>query len=108
SVTLQMAQNGTAQDVKSVKTDGQGDFSFSGLATDKSINYSIYMLYQGAQYNTNLLDLSTKAVQKDNLMVYDATTSIKKIAVLSNTILLQAPDAQKGIVTVSELYVFNN
>src|SRR5579872_4697432 len=37
SVTLQMTQNGTAQDLKSVKTDGQGNFSFSGLATDKSI-----------------------------------------------------------------------
>ena len=108
SVTLQMTQNGMAQDLKSVKTDGQGNFSFSGLATDKSINYSVYMLYQGAQYNTNLLDLSTKAVQKDNLTVYDATTSSKKIAVLSDSILLHTPDAQKGIVTVSELYVFNN
>jgi hypothetical protein len=108
SVTLQMAQNGKAQDLKSVKTDGQGNFSFSGLATSKGINYSVYMLYQGAQYNTNLLDLSTKAVQKDNLTVYDATTSTKKIAVLSDSILLQTPNAQKGIVTVSELYVFNN
>ncbi len=108
SVTLQMAQNGKAQDLKSVKTDGQGNFSFTGLATDKSVNYSVYMLYQGAQYNTNLLDLSTKAVQKDNLTVYDATISTKKIAVLSDSILLQTPNAQKGIVTVSELYVFNN
>ncbi|MEO8970617.1 MAG: carboxypeptidase-like regulatory domain-containing protein, partial [Ktedonobacteraceae bacterium] len=108
SVTLQMAQNGTAQDLKSVKTDGQGNFSFASLATGKGINYSVYLLYQGAQYNTNLIDLSTKAVQKDNLTVYDATTSTKKIAVLSNSILLQTPDAQKGIVTVSELYVFNN
>lgn len=108
SVTLQMAQNGTAQDVTSVKTDGQGKFSFTGLVTDKSISYSIYMLYQGAQYNTSLIGLSTKSVQKDNLTVYDATTSTKKIAVLSDSILLHTPDAQKGIVTVSELYVFNN
>lgn len=108
SVTLQMAQNGTAQDLKSVKTDGQGNFSFTSLAISKGINYSVYLLYQGAQYNTNLLDLSTKAVQKDNLTVYDATSSSKKIAVLSDSILLHTPDAQKGIVTVSELYVFNN
>ncbi len=108
SVTLQMAQNGTAQDLKSVKTDRQGNFSFNDLSTSKGINYSVYMLYQGAQYNTNLLDLSTKAVQKDNLTVYDATTSTKKIAVLSDSILLQTPNAQKSIVTVSELYVFNN
>ena len=108
SVTLQMAQNGTAQDVTSAKTDKQGNFSFANLATDKGISYSIYLLYQGAQYDTKLIDLSTKAVQKDNLTVYDATTSTKKIAVLSNSILLQTPNAQKGIVTVSELYVFNN
>ena len=108
NVTLQMAQNGMAQDVKSMKTDGQGHFSFTGLATDKGLNYSVYLQYQGAQYNTKLLDLSTKAAQQVNLMVYDATTSTKKIAVLSVSILLHAPDAQNGIVSVSELYVFNN
>jgi hypothetical protein len=47
-------------------------------------------------------------VQKNNLTIFDATTSTKKIAVLSNSILLHTPDAQKGIVTISELYVFNN
>lgn len=108
NVTLQMAENGTAQDVKSVKTDGQGNFSFTGLATDKGMNYSVYLLYQGAQYNTKLLDLSTKAAQQVNLTVYDATSSTKKIAVLSVSILLHTPDVQKGIISVSELYVFNN
>ena len=108
SVTLQMAQNSTAQDLSSVKTDGHGDFSFPNLDTSKGVSYSVYILYQGAQYNTKLIDLSTKAVQQVNLTVYDATTSTTKIAVLAATILLHAPNAQKGMVTVSELYVFNN
>ncbi len=108
SVTLQMAQNSTAQDLLSVKTDEHGNFSFANLRTSKDTSYSVYILYQGAQYNTKLLDLSTKPVQQVNLMVYDATTSTSKVAVLAATILLHTPDAQKDIVTVSELYVFNN
>jgi hypothetical protein len=108
SVTLQMAQNGTAQDLASVKTDGHGNFSFPNLDTSKGVNYSVYILYQGAQYNTKLIDLSKKSVQQVNLTVYDATTSTTKIAVLAATILLHTPNAQKGMVTVSELYVFNN
>ncbi len=103
-----MAQNGTAQDLSSVKTDGHGNFAFPNLDTSKGISYSAYILYQGAQYNTKLIDLSTKPVQQVNLTVYDATTSTTKIAVLAATILLHTPNAQKGLVTISELYVFNN
>src|SRR5260370_32354269 len=75
SVTLQMAQGDNARDLTNVTTDAHGMFSFSGLNTDKTINYALYTLYQGAQYYTDLIDLSTKPVQQINLTVYDATTS---------------------------------
>src|SRR5438034_697351 len=60
SVMLQMAQGNNARDVTSIKTDAHGSFAFNGLNTGKTINYAVYTRYQGAQYYTDLINLSTK------------------------------------------------
>src|SRR5712691_5074354 len=96
SVTLQMAQGNTAKDLTTVKTDAHGAFAFNNLATDKTLSYAIYTRYQGAQYYTNLIDLSNKLVQQINLTVYEATTSTAQIAIVQATVLLHEPDAQTG------------
>ena len=107
-ITLQMAQGSNASDLTNVTTDAHGIFSFDGLDTSKTINYAVYTDYEGAQYLSDLIDLSTKAVQQVNLTVYEATTSAANIAVVRATVLLQEPDAQKGFMTVSEIYEFKN
>src|SRR5712692_3730633 len=61
-VTLQTAQNDTIRDLRSVKTDAQGRFAFSGLETGKTISYAVSTAYQGAHYATNFIDLGTSAV----------------------------------------------
>ena len=108
SVTLQMAQGENASDLTSTTTDAHGMFSFSNLNTDKTINYAIYTLYQGSQYYTDLIDLSTRPVQKINLTVYDATTSIANIAIVQANILIDKADAQSNLITISENYIFEN
>lgn len=108
SITLQMAQGDNARDLTSVATDAHGMFSFSGMDTDKTINYALYTLYQGAQYYTDLIDLSTKPVQQINLIVYDATTSIANIAIVQANVLIDKADAQNGLVTISENFFFEN
>ncbi len=108
SITLQMAQGDNARDLTSVATDAHGMFSFSGLDTDKTINYALYTLYQGAQYYTDLIDLSTKPVQQMNLTVYDATTSIANIAIVQANVLIDKADAQNGLITISENFFFEN
>ena len=108
SVTLQMAQGDNARDLATVKTDAHGGFAFNGLATDKTLNYAIYTRYQGAQYYTSLIDLSTKAVQQINLTVYEATTSTAQIAIVQATVLLHQPDAQVGVLSISEVFFFKN
>src|ERR1700736_281765 len=95
-VILQIAQGDTASDLTSVTTDAHGTFSFSGLDTSKTINYAVYTNYEGAQYFTNLVDLSTQGARQVNLTIYEATTSTANIAVVSATVLLHEPDAQKG------------
>src|SRR6266513_970021 len=108
SVTLQMAQGDNARDLTNISTDDRGMFSFTGLNTDKTINYALYTLYQGAQYYTDLIDLSTKPVQHVNLTVYDATTSIANIAIVQANVLIDKADAQSNLVTISENYIFEN
>src|SRR6266436_8425306 len=108
SVTLQMAQGDNARDLATVKTDAHGGFAFNGLATDKTLNYAIYTRYQGAQYYTSLIDLSTKVVQQINLTVYEATTSTAQIAIVQATVLLHQPDAQVGVLSISEVFFFKN
>jgi len=108
SVTLQMAQGNSAKDLANVTTDAHGSYVFSNLNTDKTISYALYIRYQGAQYSSNIITLDTKPVQQLNLTVYNATTSTANIAVVRATILLRKPDAQKGSIFVSELYIFRN
>ncbi len=108
SVTLQMAQGSNSSDLTKVTTDTQGRYSFTGLNTAKTINYAVYTLYQGAQYVTDLIDLSSKPVQQINLTVYDATTSTSNIAVVQASALIGKPDAQNGVITISESFFFEN
>ena len=108
SVTLQMAQGENARDLTTVTTNAQGMFSFTDLNTDKTINYALYTLYQGAQYYTDLIDLSTKPAQLINLKVYDATTSISNLAVVQSNMLIDNAASQSKLVTISETYVFEN
>ncbi len=107
-VTLQEAQGSNARDVSTVTTDAHGDYSFSSLSTDKTINYVLYTRFQGAQYVSDLISLATNSTQKTNLSVYESTKSTAKIAVLQDTILMHQPDAQKKMMTVSEILSFRN
>src|SRR5713101_6805211 len=95
-VTLQMAQGDNAHDLTNVTTDAHGMFSFSGLNTDKTINYAVYTLYQRAQYYTGLISLSDKPAQQVNLKVYDATSSVSNIAIVQANVLIDKADAQHG------------
>jgi hypothetical protein len=108
AVTLQMAQGNTSKDLTTVTTDAHGAYTFSNLATDSSINYALYTKYQGAQYTSDVVTLNSKPVQTLNLTEYEATSSPADIAIVQSTVLLHEPDAQKGMVSVSELLIFRN
>jgi hypothetical protein len=108
SVTLQMAQGGNSQDLKTATTDEQGTFSFSGLSTDKTISYVIFLRYQGAQYLSDVITLNNNPTQQVNLKVYEATQSTDKIAIVNATALFQEPNITQKTITVSEAFSFTN
>jgi 5-hydroxyisourate hydrolase-like protein (transthyretin family) len=107
-VTLQMAQGNNSRDLVTITTDAQGHYTFGALESDSSVQYAVYTLYQGAQYFTNLIDLSKNANQQVNLTVYDATTSTANLAVVQASILLDKPNQQSGMLNVSEDFFFEN
>ncbi len=107
-ITLQMAQGQSSKDLKTLKTDAKGNFSFTGLDTGKETLYALYTRFQGAHYNGSLLHLDSKPDQQSNLTVYDATNETKKIAILQSTMLLNKPDAQHGRISISAIYTFRN
>ncbi len=107
-VTLQQAQGANARDLSTVATDAHGNYSFANLVTDKTISYVVYSRYQGAQYISDVVTLESKVEQRTNLTVYESTASTAKIAIVQSTILMHQPDAQKGTMSVSEIFSFRN
>ncbi|MGH2509059.1 MAG: carboxypeptidase-like regulatory domain-containing protein, partial [Ktedonobacteraceae bacterium] len=108
SVTLQLAQGNTSRDFITLTTDAQGHYSFNALESDSTVQYAVYTLYQNAQYVTDLIDLSKNADQQVNLTVYNATTSTTNMAIVQTTILLEKPNPQTGMLSVSEDFFFEN
>ncbi|HEV2582349.1 MAG TPA: hypothetical protein VGT44_15950 [Ktedonobacteraceae bacterium] len=108
SVTLQGAQGGNTGDLETTTTDAHGMYSFGGLSTDKTISYAVYTLYQKAQYVSGLVDLSSRPQQQVDLTVYDATTSVAKIAIVQANILIDKADPQHGLLTITESFYFEN
>ncbi|HYX51577.1 MAG TPA: hypothetical protein VE843_17650, partial [Ktedonobacteraceae bacterium] len=74
----------------------------------KTISYALYTLYQGSQYDTDLISLSSQPVQHVNLTVYNATTSTANIAIVQANILIDKADGQSKLITISESYIFEN
>lgn len=107
-VTLQVAQGTNASDLTTTTTDGHGIYTFNNLSTDKTLSYVVYILYQGAQYTSNVVTLDTKPSQTVNLTVYEATSSTAKLVVLQATLLVRPPDVQHGVLTISEIFFFRN
>src|SRR5579859_557578 len=108
TVTLQMAQGPNASDLTTAITDEHGFFTFNNLATDKTINYAVYMRYQGAQYTSDLVSLATTTTQHLNLTVYQASASTAKVAITQASILVQEPGAHTGTFSVTEDFAFKN
>lgn len=108
TVTLQMAQGPNASDLTTATTDDHGDFTFSNLATDKTISYAVYMRYQGAQYTSDLISLATNPVQHVNLIVSEATNSTAKVAITQASVLIQEPGSHNGAFSVTEDFAFKN
>jgi len=107
-VTLQLAEGTTARDLLSLTTDARGRYAFGGLQSAAPARYAIYTLYQGAQYVSDLIDLGKQQVQQVNLTVYDATSSPANLAVVQTSLLLDKPNPQSGLLTISQDLFFEN
>ncbi len=107
-VTLQMADGNNTRDLATATTDAQGSFSFDNLEADKTINYAVYMRYQGAQYVSSLVTLASNPSPHINLTVYQATQKSDHLAIVNASVLVHEPNVEKGTLTISEVFSFMN
>lgn len=105
-VTLRTYWQNSEKGTASTKTDGEGRFRFSGLATEQGYSYDLTVTYQEAEYNSPKVSFdageSSKALE---MAVYDSTTSDAAIKVTVSHVILYV---EEGSLFVGEFLQFIN
>lgn len=105
-LTLKTYLNDAEAAADTTETDAEGGFIFSGLSTASNYSYNITLIFQEAEYSTELTVFSQGETTKSvDVTVYDATTSDEGIEVeLSHTIIYIDGDG----LLIKEFYLFAN
>ncbi|MBI2831574.1 MAG: carboxypeptidase regulatory-like domain-containing protein [Chloroflexi bacterium] len=82
-ITLKTFLKDAAVGITSRKTDAEGRFSFSGLATDPTNSYEVRLTYQKADYFSDLINFGQgETTQSVTVNVFDSTTSDDAISIV--------------------------
>jgi hypothetical protein len=110
TVALMLATGANERQVATAVTDGQGQFRFTGLATDPTDIYIATVQYQGAPYATDPLTLSSDSNARVTLLAYEATNSDARIGIAQVVFELQQrrSDVLSGAIHVSVLVTVVN
>ncbi|MDO8569006.1 MAG: carboxypeptidase-like regulatory domain-containing protein [Dehalococcoidales bacterium] len=88
------------------KTDAEGRFTFSGLATDSTYSYQIVLIYQKADYVNDLIIFGPgETTQTIKVNVYDSTASEASLSIVLAHMVFYAGD---GSMQVKEYAQFAN
>ena len=88
------------------KSDKDGKYSFSGVATGPDYTYLVHTLYQGADYASDPVTFPTGSTdQTANLQLFDSTTSDSNITMSARHYLL---DPEPSGLYVSEIAIISN
>ncbi|GEM_PF-866486 len=112
-VILQFSQGTAAKDLRTVKTDAQGRFTFSDVTPTVSADqkYAVYTHFQNGLYASDPIQLSAGKTQSITLTVYNATQDASKLSVSVVTLLVRDVDQQHqlhGLVSIGEFVTFQN
>ncbi len=107
-VTVQGTTRGQARDLATTTTDGQGRFSFGGLAADNATIYAVYTRFQGGLYASGPITLATASNQQAMVTAYDATTSDANLRITNVVTLIRQPRPTVGLIGVGEFVTFHN
>ena len=106
-VTLHVGRDDSEMESVTVKSDSSGNFEFSNLRTETGYGYYLSLNYQGGEYTSDIVSFEeNQNLLTVDLVVYDATTSDKKIKITINHVMIER--AEKGTLLVSETLVFHN
>ncbi len=106
-VTIHVGRDDSEMESVTVKSDSSGNFEFSNLRTETGYGYYLSLNYQGGEYTSDIVSFEeNQNLLTVDLVVYDATTSDKKIKITINHVMIER--AEKGTLLVSETLVFHN
>lgn len=89
-----------------VKTDAEGKFEFKGLTIGGGYNYGVSVTYQGADYQSDNVSLTSSEPKKlVTLLVWDSTTSNEAIKITATHTVVRPSE---GRLSVIEFVLLNN
>ncbi|MEE8194612.1 MAG: hypothetical protein V3T73_03825, partial [Dehalococcoidales bacterium] len=105
-ITLKSYRDDTEVASATTRTDAEGSFIFTALATEADYSYNITLIFQEAGYDGERFGFSPGETAKTvQMTVYDATSSDEAIRVdISHTVIY----IDSGRLLVKELYLFIN
>jgi len=106
TVTLYPYQDSEGLEPINTSTDGEGKFSFSGLATEPAYQYSVGVTYQEAEYYSDVFQFEAGQLQQSiEMKVYNATTNGEAIKAHAWSI---AVSVQQDSLLVMENVILTN
>ncbi|HLY29840.1 MAG TPA: hypothetical protein VKQ36_02310, partial [Ktedonobacterales bacterium] len=112
-VILQFSQGAKIKDLKTVKTDAQGHFTFTGVTPTANANqdYAVYTHFQNGLYSSDPIQVKAGATQQATVTVYNATQDASNLSISVVTILFRDIDQQHqlhGLISFGEFVTIQN
>ncbi len=106
-VTLTTYMDFAPSDQQTTVTDTQGNFQFSGLTTNATYSYDLYVTYKGVPYTSDIIYLTTSnATQSAELKVYETTNSDTAVKISAGHMIIVP--TSPGVLNVMETWRVNN
>jgi hypothetical protein len=107
-VTLQDVSGDTPHDIALSTSGASGRFSFEHINDTGAAIYQVTTSFQGGYFVSAPLPLAQIPSTGVTLSIYDVTHSAATLRILSATALFREPRPANGLISVAELFTFQN
>jgi hypothetical protein len=107
-VTLQDVSGDTPRDIALSTSDASGRFSFEHINDTGAAIYRVTTSFQDGYFTSAPLPLAQLPTSGVTLSVYDVTHNTANLRILSATALFREPRPANGLISVAELFTFQN
>lgn len=108
AVTLIEVASGQSASIATATSDAQGTFNFTNVTPDSGASYELEVQYEGGSFTSSAYDATQLGAQPVTLHVFDTTSDDSTVLVALNTLVLDEPKAQAGLISVAESVTIYN